>query len=93
MLPATVFLLWGAIRFTTLGGALCVALLALQAFWYTAGGLGPYAALNRDPHVALLHLQATLAVIAILVILISAVAIQARRALADSLAGSPPWRR
>ncbi|MFL6573582.1 MAG: putative bifunctional diguanylate cyclase/phosphodiesterase, partial [Burkholderiales bacterium] len=63
-----------------------VALLALQAFWYTAGGLGPYAAMNRDPHAALLHLQATLAAIAILVILISAVATQSRRALADSLA-------
>jgi diguanylate cyclase (GGDEF)-like protein/PAS domain S-box-containing protein len=86
MLVPTVFLIWSAVRFAGAGGTLCVAVLALQSFWDTANGLGPYALLHADSHESLVHLQLTLAVMAVLVMVVSSVANDWRRALADSQA-------
>jgi diguanylate cyclase (GGDEF)-like protein/PAS domain S-box-containing protein len=93
MLVPTIFLIWGAVRFAIPGGTLCVAVLALQSFWYTANGLGPYVTLHADSHSALLHLQMTLAVVAILVIVVSSVATDWRHALADSQASKKRLER
>ncbi len=84
MLVPTVFLLWAAVRFALPGGTLALAIVTLQTFWYTANGLGPYAALNADPHAALVHLQLTLVVVAIVLVVIAAIAAEWRYALAES---------
>ena len=84
MLVPTIFLIWSAVRFAGAGGSLCMAVLALQSFWYTAHGLGPYAILHSDADGALVHLQLTLAVMAVLITVVSSVATDWRHALADS---------
>lgn len=86
MLVPAIFLIWAAVRFALPGGTLCLAIVTLQTFWYTANGLGPYAALNPDSHSALIHLQVTLVVVAISVVVISAITTEWRYALAESRA-------
>ncbi|MFZ3323222.1 MAG: EAL domain-containing protein [Usitatibacter sp.] len=86
LLIPTIFMAWGAVRFAMPGGTLCIAILALQSFWYTANGQGPFATLYADPHAALLHLQTSLTVATFLVVVVSAIATEWRHALADSLA-------
>ncbi|HLX22547.1 MAG TPA: EAL domain-containing protein [Usitatibacter sp.] len=85
MVPA-LFLIWASIRFALPGGTLALALFALMAFWYTARGLGPIATSNPELSRALIHLQLGLMLISIAVILVSAVATEWRRALAESRA-------
>ena len=86
MLVPTVFLTWAAVRFALPGGSLALAIVTLQTFWYTANGLGPYAALIADPHSALVHLQVTLVVVAIVLVVIAAISTEWRNALAESRA-------
>ena len=88
IVPAA-FILWAAIRFALPGATLCAAIAGLQTFWYTANGLGPYAALNPELHFALFHLQVSLAVLAVLAIVISAVVTEWQRALAESTSSTP----
>ncbi len=86
MLAPMGFLVWAAVRFALPGGTLAIAILALQSFWYTANGRGPYAALDPDSHAALLHLQVTLVVASIILVVVAAVATEWRQALAESRA-------
>ena len=93
MLLPTIFLIWGAVRFADAAGSICLAVLALLSFWYTAHGLGPYATLHPDSDGALVHLQLTLAVMAVLITVVSAVATDWRHALADSQASKKRLER
>ena len=86
MLAPALFMVWGAIRFALPGGTLTLAIFSLMAFWYTAHGVGPVAEKNTALQIALLHLQLSLVVVAIAVILVSAVATEWRNALAESRA-------
>ena len=86
MMRPALFLIWAAIRFALPGGTLAMAILAMIAFWYTAHGLGPIAIANHELNKALIHLQLSLMVVAIVVILVSAIATEWRHALAESRA-------
>ena len=84
LLVPTVFMLWAAIRFGIPGGLVTVAILTLQVFRATALGLGPYAKLHQDLPTALVHVQISLSVAAILVLLVASRTNEWRRALAES---------
>jgi len=83
LLPA-VFMLWAAIRFGLLGGMLTLAILVLVAFRFTSAGMGPFAAQYGDLHRAAFHLQLSLGIGTILMLLIASRTVEWRRALAES---------
>ena len=82
-LPSLV-MLWAATRFGLPGGMLTVAILLLTAFRYTAFGQGPFVVKYGDPRTALIHLQLTLALATLLVLMVASRTMEWRRALAES---------
>jgi integral membrane sensor domain MASE1 len=68
LFPAAL-LFWSVLRFGMFFGMLTLAVIALQAFRYTAAGLGPLAAAHEALQGALVSLQATLLIILVLVLL------------------------
>jgi signal transduction histidine kinase/CheY-like chemotaxis protein len=80
----SIFMLWGAIRFGIPGALLTVAIVALQAFRYTAQGTGPFAMLYSDLRSSLVHAQLSLAAATALIVLVAARTVEWRRALAES---------
>jgi hypothetical protein len=81
---AMIFMLWGAVRFGIPGGLLAIGLVMAHAFFYTAAGIGPFAAQYDDIKMALLHVQVSFAIAATLGLFIAARTHEWRHALAES---------
>ena len=67
------FLVWGALRFHIRGAASVLAIATIVAGWNTALGNGPFAAALGTGADAVLHLQAYLALITAMALLVAAV--------------------
>ena len=83
LLPA-VFMLWAGVRFGIPGGLLAVAIVAFQAFRYTAEGSGPFASQYPDLQTALLHVQVSLGTATVLIVMVASRTVEWRHALAES---------
>jgi signal transduction histidine kinase/CheY-like chemotaxis protein len=79
-----ILMLWTSTRFGMPGGMITVTIFMFTAFRYTAAGEGPFVEKWIDPRTALVHLQITLTLIALLVIVVAARTVEWRRALAES---------
>ncbi|MDX2218100.1 MAG: MASE1 domain-containing protein [Burkholderiales bacterium] len=83
------FLVWAALRFGLRGTTLALATFAFISLWYTARGLGPFAAEGASVEQAALKAQLYLAAIAIMVMFGAALMFEREQALSDNRS----WRR
>ena len=78
LLAPSLFLIWGAVRFAMPGGTICLAVLTLLTMGFTGNDPQLVSAPIQDPTPDLYHLQLSLTVIAITVLLVSSVAAEWR---------------
>lgn len=83
------FLVWAALRFGLRGTTLALVTFAFISLWYTARGLGPFAAAGISVEDAALRAQLYLAAIAIMVMFGGALMFEREQALSENRS----WRR
>ena len=84
LLWPAVGMFWAAMRFGSAGGAVCIALVAMQTSWFTAHGQGPFVSMYGDASSALIQLQINNAVAAALILVTGAFTAERRAAVAES---------
>jgi PAS domain S-box-containing protein len=83
------FLIWAALRFGLCAATLGLTVFALQCYWYTAHGLGPYAILGAADWTSLLQLQGFVAT-SVVTTLFAAALLAEREAASQT---TEAWRR
>ncbi len=83
------FLIWAALRFGLRAATLGLTVFALQCYWYTAHGLGPFAILGAADWTSLLQLQGFVAT-SVVTTLFAAALLAEREAAAQT---TEAWRR
>lgn len=79
------FVLWGAVRFGLRGATLALAVCSLMAVYYTMQNLGPFVSGFVPTQQAIVHLQGFLTVLAVSTLLASALMLERRAAMAETL--------